>query len=325
MTSSLCCPKSIIDPIIACLNHFRVSIPDRIAVGLSGGKDSTTLMLALRDLGVFVVPIIVDMGYESFAASAIAHGSADLGFSPVVISARDSVSSLPTPEGRELSQNLDALGSDSLETPCGHCSRSKRLLLIHEASRMQLAAFCLAHHREDLVTTLLKDFFVLRYHQQYGAFDRDRFRNFVTAEAIDLAALRQLVLSARASTMAVTLRESNSVSLLRPLAFVPEGKIEAFVASKRLPVFGSGCSHSIFQGVAGLKATKREIVHSDLRRRLASEPTLGSELLELALLALDPAGRPWANPRSERSRMLPGFENENRKAGGGGTWRGHGA
>src|SRR5438876_6651300 len=108
----------------ACLTDFSLDFETRVAVALSGGKDSTTLMLVLRELVYDVVPMIVDLGYRDFAASEIAMHATKLGFEPVILAQNN--------EGRisrtatRLKRNLAVLHSDQAPSPpCGLCSATK--------------------------------------------------------------------------------------------------------------------------------------------------------------------------------------------------------
>jgi len=302
--------ERIMPAVRACLERYRVRLSDPVAVALSGGKDSTTLMVCLRALGHRVVALVADLGYSGFGATSVAEGARLLGFEARVISAGDpsTLADLSHADALRLRKSLHELATNDLEVPCGPCSTAKRIVLFREAARLGSRWLCYGHHREDLLSTLLKDYFATRYHQAVTEYDRVRFTEFVRSEPIEFRVLEQLASSGRASTMSVKVGPIAGVWLMRPMAFLPEDDTEAFAGVAGFPVFGSGCSHAVFDNPDRCNATKREIVHAELRRRLASSPELGERLLAVAVRTLDANGRPKANPRGKRAVLLPGFE-----------------
>lgn len=302
--------RSVPDLVRDCITRFDLRLPGPVAVGLSGGKDSTTLAFVLRLLGFNVIPIIVDMGYVAFEPEQVAASARQAGFRPRVVKACDQETTdcLPESSRRTVAGNLRSLADEKLQTPCGLCSQTKRILLFNEASRAGASVLCLGHHREDLIVTLLKDYFVIRYYQRVGRYDRLRFAQFLSDEPIERERLRDLIQRHSAATMSVKLLAHPSIALLRPLALTPEAAIRQWVIEHGISTFGSGCSHSAFTSPASNRATKRELVHHEWRKRLAETPALGSELLALALSSLDTRGRALANPRQFREQVLQGFE-----------------
>jgi hypothetical protein len=67
------------------ISYHMMDLNEKLLLALSGGKDSIFTMLALRELGYQVVPVIVDMGYEYGWGSRIISLAQVLGFDARVI------------------------------------------------------------------------------------------------------------------------------------------------------------------------------------------------------------------------------------------------
>lgn len=133
------------------VDHYHViEENDRIAVGVSGGKDSLTLLVALAELRRFypkkfeVVAITLEMGYEEMDFSAVATLCETLGVEYIRI---------PT----QIKQIVFDIRKE--ENPCSLCAKLRRGAL-HEAA---LAAGCkkvaLGHHFDDVVETYMLSLF----------------------------------------------------------------------------------------------------------------------------------------------------------------------
>ena len=133
------------------VDHYHmIEENDRIAVGVSGGKDSLTLLVALAELRRFypkkfeVVAITLEMGYEEMDFSAVAALCEPLGVEYIRI---------PT----QIKQIVFDIRKE--ENPCSLCAKLRRGAL-HEAA---LAAGCkkvaLGHHFDDVVETYMLSLF----------------------------------------------------------------------------------------------------------------------------------------------------------------------
>lgn len=124
-----------------------ISEGDRIAVGISGGKDSLVLMLVLDDLrrrapiAYDLTGVVIDPGFPGFPSGQIA----------AFFAARE----LPLyVEKTEINQILDAkLRPDS--APCSFCARLRRGYLYTVADRLGCNKIALGHHLDDFIETLL--------------------------------------------------------------------------------------------------------------------------------------------------------------------------
>jgi tRNA 2-thiocytidine biosynthesis protein TtcA len=133
---------------------FRlIEAGDRIAVAVSGGKDSYTLLHILEELRrrapipFELVAVTVDSGYPGFRADVIADYLTGLGFSH----------HLERTDHYDIIQEKRRPGSSY----CSICARLKRGVLYTVAQRLGCRKLALGHHLDDFVETLLlNQFFV---------------------------------------------------------------------------------------------------------------------------------------------------------------------
>ena len=129
------------------IDHYHmIEAGDRIAVGVSGGKDSLALLVALANLRKFypkpyeVVAITLEMGYEEMDFSAVQALCDSLGVEYIRV---------PT----QIKQIVFDIRKEP--SPCSLCAKLRRGAL-HEAA---LAAGCkkvaLGHHFDDVVETYM--------------------------------------------------------------------------------------------------------------------------------------------------------------------------
>ena len=124
-----------------------VSAGDRIMVGISGGKDSYTLLhllMRLRERAPVhfeLVAVNLDQGQPGFPAEVVERHLASLGV-PYRMLRRDTYSVVKrlVPEGK---------------TTCPVCSRLRRGVLYDAAVELGCTKIALGHHRDDLIETLL--------------------------------------------------------------------------------------------------------------------------------------------------------------------------
>ncbi len=123
---------------------------DKIAVGVSGGKDSLTLLVALAELRRFypkkfeLVAIIVDMGFEGVDFTPIAEFCRELDV-PLVI-CPTSISRIVFDVRKE-------------KNPCGLCAKMRRGALHDECKRQGCNKLALGHHFDDVVETFMLNLF----------------------------------------------------------------------------------------------------------------------------------------------------------------------
>ena len=126
---------------------------DRICVGLSGGKDSQTMLLLLHELQrrapveYQLIPVTVDAGFDQFDTESIAALAASLGLSLHV-------------EKVDHAALIDAKLRPG-SSYCSFCARLKRGALYGAARRLGCNLLALGHHRDDFIETLLMNQFFI--------------------------------------------------------------------------------------------------------------------------------------------------------------------
>jgi tRNA 2-thiocytidine biosynthesis protein TtcA len=126
---------------------------DRVAVAVSGGKDSYTLLLLLEELrrrapvAFELIAINIDSGYPGYRTDVIEGFLSEHGFSYKMV---------PT-EHYSIIQEKRRPGSSY----CSICARLKRGTLYSAARELGCNKLALGHHRDDFIETLLlNQFFV---------------------------------------------------------------------------------------------------------------------------------------------------------------------
>ena len=119
---------------------------DKIAIGISGGKDSLTLLYALANLQKFypkpfsLTAITVDLGYEGFDLSGIQALCQELQIEYHII---------PTKIGAMVT-------SDHLEcSACSLCARLRKGALNDAAKNLGCNKVAYGHHMDDVIETMM--------------------------------------------------------------------------------------------------------------------------------------------------------------------------
>jgi tRNA 2-thiocytidine biosynthesis protein TtcA len=123
---------------------------DRILVGVSGGKDSLTLLHLLHERSKRVpihyelMPVYIDLGFDSVRAEILKSFFKTKGLL-YHIEFTDIGRRANSPENRE--------------NPCFLCSWERRKRLFHLAQRFKCNKIALGHHQDDIIETLLLNIF----------------------------------------------------------------------------------------------------------------------------------------------------------------------
>ena len=148
------------------LSHVRKAVEeysmiedgDKIAVGISGGKDSLTLLCALAHLRIFLkkefslIAVTIDMGFEDSDFSSIAELCRELDVEYKVI---------PT-QIYEIIFNVR-----KEKNPCSLCARMRRGALHDAAKELDCNKIALGHHFDDVAETFMLNLF---FEGRIGAF-----------------------------------------------------------------------------------------------------------------------------------------------------------
>lgn len=131
--------------------HGLVEDGDRVMVGLSGGKDSWTLLQILDELRrrapirFSLVAVTVDSGYDGYRHDLISRTCAERGWECRI-------------EHTHIGTTIDDLLDDGA-TPCSLCARFRRGVLYRLAAEVGATKIALGHHADDFVETLLLNLF----------------------------------------------------------------------------------------------------------------------------------------------------------------------
>ena len=123
---------------------------DRIAVGLSGGKDSWALIWLLAErlprvpVNYALFPIHIDLGFGGEGAHRIENYARTMGW-PIRIERTDI--------------GLVAHSDANRENPCFLCARRRRQLLFEMADDLGCNKIALGHNKDDIVETFFLNMF----------------------------------------------------------------------------------------------------------------------------------------------------------------------
>lgn len=127
-------------------DYHMIEEKDRIAVGISGGKDSLTLLYALNSLRRFyplpfeIQAVTVDLGFDNLNLDKIKELCHTLGVEYSVV--RTDIAQVVFQERKE-------------ENPCSLCSKMRKGALNQAIRDAGCNKVAYAHHKDDVVETML--------------------------------------------------------------------------------------------------------------------------------------------------------------------------
>ncbi len=131
-------------------DYKMINEGDRIAVGVSGGKDSVTLALALNALSRFypkkfeVVPVMLDMGFSGMDFTPLKAFFAENGMELHIFDTN-------------IYQIVFEIRKET--NPCSLCSKLRRGALHNNALALGCNKVALGHHHDDVVETFFLSLF----------------------------------------------------------------------------------------------------------------------------------------------------------------------
>ena len=141
--------KELWNPFIAAVKRYELVQPgDRIAVCISGGKDSMVLAKLMQelqrhsDVPFDLVFLVMDPGYNEINRQKIESNAALLGV-PITIFETD----------------VFAVANSAEENPCYLCARMRRGYLYSKAQELGCNKIALGHHKNDVVETVVMSMF----------------------------------------------------------------------------------------------------------------------------------------------------------------------
>ena len=141
--------KELWTPFVAAVKRYElIQAGDRIAVCISGGKDSmlmAKLMQELQrhsDVPFDLVFLVMDPGYNEINRQKIESNAALLGV-PITVFETD----------------VFAIANSAEENPCYLCARMRRGYLYSKAQELGCNKIALGHHKNDVVETVVMSMF----------------------------------------------------------------------------------------------------------------------------------------------------------------------
>lgn len=126
--------------------YQMIETGDKIAVGISGGKDSLTLLYALAGLRRFypkpfdLIAITVDLGYEKFHTEKIEKLCQELDVPYHVV--KTVIARILFEERKE-------------SNPCSLCAKMRKGALNEAVKKLGCNKVAYAHHKDDIVETMI--------------------------------------------------------------------------------------------------------------------------------------------------------------------------
>jgi len=195
---------------------------DKILVGLSGGKDSLSLLRALSVYGKFadkrftVRPVYLDLGFGNTDIGGLKAYCSSLGYD------------LYISDSRFVYDVLKAHTKSGKHIPCSICSRMKKAAMNNIAHELGFNKVAFAHHNDDAVETL--------------------FMNMVHGGRVATFEPK------------MTLERANIV-FIRPLIYARESDLKNLALEEGLPVLASSCPANEHTERETTKTFLNEIYH----------------------------------------------------------------
>ncbi|MBQ9313737.1 MAG: tRNA 2-thiocytidine(32) synthetase TtcA [Clostridia bacterium] len=172
---------------------------DKIAVGLSGGKDSLTLLLALKNLQIFypnhfeLLAITINPGFDSFDIESLKTFCKKIDVELVIVNTH-------------IKEIVFDIRNE--KNPCSLCANLRRGALYSTAKENGCTKVALGHHMDDVIET----FFLSLFYEGH-------IHTFAPC----------------------TYLSRNEITSIRPMIYLEEKEITAFVKRNHIPVMKKTC------------------------------------------------------------------------------------
>lgn len=217
--------RDLLSPLRAAVDDYAmIQEGDRVAVGVSGGKDSVALLVLLAQLRRFyphpfsLTAITLDPsfdGEENYASIAALCERLDV---PYVV---------------KRTRLWDAVREE--ENPCSLCARMRRGTLHRTAVEEGCNVVALGHHQDDAAETLLM--------------------NLLSGATCESFSPKSYL-------------DRRGITLIRPMIYIKEAELTAFVRREQLPTVASKCPmdgctarQEMKELIASLSATYGDVNH----------------------------------------------------------------
>lgn len=170
-------------------DYQMIQSGDKIAIGISGGKDSLTLLYALKHLQRFypnkfeLIAITVNLGYPEFHSDRISTLCKELDVPYYVLDTE--IADIIFEERKESS-------------PCSLCAKMRKGALNDKAKELGCNKVAYAHHRDDIIETMLLS---LIYEGRFYSFAPVTY-----LDRMDLTVIRPMMYVPEADVMGFTRR-----------------------------------------------------------------------------------------------------------------------
>lgn len=157
-------------------DYHMIEDGDRIAVGISGGKDSLTLLYALHHLQLFypkkfeILAVTVDLGFGNLDLTKIQHLCDTLNITYKVI--HTDIAQIVFQERKETN-------------PCSLCAKMRKGALNTAMKELSCNKVAYAHHKDDVVETMMMS---LIYEGRFHTFSPVTY-----LDRMDLTVIRPLI------------------------------------------------------------------------------------------------------------------------------------
>lgn len=185
---------------------------DRVAVGLSGGKDSVVLLHSLseiaKSLPIELVAVTIDEGIAGYRDKTLRIARAEcerLGVEHAVFSYKGDV-------GKTMDQ---IVAENPGDIPCGHCGVLRRYLLNRGAREVRANKLATGHNLDDLAQTV--------------------FMNLMKAEPSRLARFSDPLI-----------KSDRFIPRIRPLMLSPEKEVAIYALLKEIELESMECPYARF-------------------------------------------------------------------------------